>query len=147
MKVFLLKDVENVGCANEVIKVSDGYATNFLFPRQLAVEVTPANEVGLLKRIKVVANRKEVVLTKTSLLAEKIKGLKLVFTSKVHDGERLYGAVSACDIVDLLAAQGVSVSKNQIMFEKTIKTKGSHPVTIKLSNALQPTFTLKVVAE
>lgn len=147
MKVFLLKDVENVGLAHEMIKVSDGYAINFLFPHKLAVEVTPANEAGLLKRIKVVENRKEVVLTKTSMLAEKIKGLKLVFKSKVHNGEKLYGAVSACDIVDLLAEQGVSVSKNQIMFEKTIKTKGAHSVTIKLSNALQPTFTLKVVAE
>ena len=147
MKVFLLKDVQGVGLAGEIIKVSDGYATNFLFPRQLALEITPANEQGILKRMRVVENRKEVIVTKTSILAEKIKSLKLVLKAKIHDGEKLYGAVAACDIVELLAAQGVSVAKNQVMFEKTIKTKGTHPITIKLSNSLQPTCTLKVVAE
>ena len=64
MKVFLLKDVEQVGMAGQMIKVSDGYATNFLFPRKLAVEITPENEARFLSKIRVVEKHKEVVATK-----------------------------------------------------------------------------------
>jgi large subunit ribosomal protein L9 len=153
MKVFLVKDVEKIGMAGEIVKVSDGYAANFLFPRKLAVEVTPENEKGFANRLKVVEKRQEVIATKTSMLAERIKGLKITIKSKAHDLDpatstaRLYGAISAHEIVDALAAQGVAVSKSQIAFEKAIKTTGSHSVTLKLSNKLQPQFTVKVVAE
>jgi len=150
MKVFMLKDVENVGMTGEMLKVSDGYATNFLFPRKLAVEVTPENEKGFARRLKVVEKRQEVVASKTSMLAEKIKSLKLVYKTKIHkskEGEELYGAIRENVIVDLLAEQGVSVAKNQVQFDKPIKTTGLHSVIIKLSNQLQPKVSLKIVAE
>lgn len=147
MKVFLVADVAQLGLKGAIVKVSDGYALNFLFPRKLAIEVTAANEQDIIRRSKQVVVHKEVVQAKTSQLAERIKGLKPVMRLKVHDDNKLYGAVSALDIVEMLAAEGIVVAKNQIIFEKTIKTKGSHPVTVKLSNSLQPTFMLKVAAE
>lgn len=148
MKIFLLKDVPQVGMAGEIITVADGYAQNFLLPRKYGVEVTAHNEKGLLSRVRVIEHRKEVVATKTSMLAEKIKGLKPILKAKVHDGGRLYGAVAPHEIVELLAHEGVKISKNQVIFnEKSIKTQGVHPVTIKLSNSLQPVFSLKVVPE
>lgn len=147
MKVFLLKDVEKVGCAGEMIKVSDGFAVNFLFPRKLAIEITPLNEKSFAHRTKVVEKRQEVVASKTSMLAEKIKGLQLVFKRKMHDGEKLYGALTEGEIVDSLKEQGVSVTKSQVIFEKSIKAKGVFSVTIKLSSQLQPQVTVKVVAE
>jgi large subunit ribosomal protein L9 len=147
MKLFLLKDVLNVGMAHEIVDVSDGFARNFLLPQQAALEVTPHNETALRGRIRVVERRKEVIVSKTSLLAEKIKSLKLTLKAKVHDGDKLYGAIGASDIVDLLAVEGVRVAKNQIILDKAIKTKGVHTVVVKLSNTLQPSFPLKVVAE
>jgi len=147
MKVFLLKDVEQVGMAGQMIKVADGYAANFLFPRKLAVEITPENEAKFLSKIRVVEKHKEVVATKTSMLAEKIKHIELKIKRKLADGDKLYGAISAGDIVDLLAAEGVSVSKNQIEFDKSIKTKGTHEFTVKLSSTLKPTCKIKVLAE
>jgi large subunit ribosomal protein L9 len=147
MKLFLLKDIPNLGMAHEMVDVSDGFARNFLLPRQVALEVTPHNETALRRRMRVVERRKEVVVSKTSLLAEKIKSLKLTLKAKVHDGDKLYGAIAASDIVDLLAAEGVRVAKNQIIFDKAIKTKGMHTIVVKLSNTLQPSFSLKVVAE
>ncbi len=147
MKVFLVADVAQLGLKGAIVKVSDGYALNFLFPRKLAIEVTAANEQDIIRRSKQVVVHKEVVHAKTSQLAERIKGLKPVIRLKVHDDNKLYGAVSALDIVEMLAAEGIVVAKNQIIFEKTIKTKGSHPVTVKLSNSLQPMFMLKVAAE
>lgn len=147
MKVFLLKDVEHVGMAEQLVEVSDGYAHNFLIPRKLAIEVTPLNEVGLVKRLKRVDQRKEVVASKTSMLAERIKSLKPTLKAKIHDNDRLYGAISEKDIAAALAELGVSITPRQVIIERKIVTKGMHPVKIKLSNTLQPTFTLKVVSE
>lgn len=146
-RVFLTKNVEKLGFAGEIVKVKEGYATNYIVPNNLGVLVTPANESSLLKRVKTVENRKEAIATKTSMLAEKIKSLKLSIKRKMHDDDRLYGAVTQSDIVDLLAQEGVSVSKNQIIFDKNIKTKGTFDVTIKLSNNLQPVLKLKVQPE
>lgn len=147
MKVFLLKDVVNVGMAEQVVNVADGYANNFLIPHKLAVEVTKFNEAGLTSRIKTTHKRKEVIASKTSMLAERIKSLKPTLKAKVHDDERLYGAISEKDIAGVLGELGVSITPRQVIIEKRILTKGLHQVKIKLSNTLQPTFTLKVVAE
>ncbi len=147
MKVFLLKDIEKVGMAGEIIKVNEGFGRNFLIAKKLALEVTPENESGLTKRIKVVAQRKEVVATKTSMLAEKIKSLELVLKRKMHNGDQLYGSVAPQEIVDLLSEKGVSVAKNQVVLDKNIKSKGSYQIVIKLSSKLQPEVKLKVVPE
>jgi len=147
MKVFLLKDVERVGLAGEIIKVKEGYAANFLIPKKLAVEITPSNEKLYTTKIKVVEHRKEVVATKTSMLAEKMASLKLTLKRKMHDDGKLYGAISASEIVDLLSEKGFGVGKSQVDFDKSIKEKGTYQVTIKLSSKLQPKITLTIVPE
>ncbi len=147
MKIFLLKDVEKVGLAGEVVKVAEGFGRNFLIAKKLAMEVTPENEHGFKKRVQVIEHRTEVIASKTSMLAEKIKHLELTLKRKMHDGDKLYGAVSPQEIVDLLAEKGVSVSKSQIIFDKSIKTKGLHNIVIKLSSKLQPSIVIKVQPE
>ncbi len=147
MKVYLLKDVEKIGLAGEVLKVKDGFAANFLVPRKLAIEITPANEDFYKSRIKQVEHRKEVVSSKTSMLAEKITALKLVLKRKMHDDGKLYGAINAAEIVDLLKEKGINVSKSQVDLDKSIKTKGSFEVTIKLSSSLKPKISLQVLPE
>ncbi len=147
MKIYLLTDIERVGIAGEIIIVKDGFARNFIFPRKLGVEVTAANEAFYAKKAKSVHERKAVIATKTSMLAEKISGLTLKIQHKAHDDGKLYGAINATEIVDLLAKEEVNVSKNQVVFDKSIKETGLFDVTIKLSNKLQPKLKLKVSAE
>ena len=84
MKVFLLKNVERIGIAGEIIKVADGYAKNFLFPHKLGVEVKPENEKFYEQRVKQVENRKEVVSSQTSMLSEQINGKKFVLKKKLR---------------------------------------------------------------
>ncbi len=146
MRVYLLKDVEKVGFAGEIIKVKEGFAQNFLFPKKLAVEVTPENEKVYIQKIKTVENRKEAVATKTSMLAEKIKSLKFTIKRKMSE-DKLYGSISTGDVTELLETEGIKVSKNQVIFDKPIKTQGIYEVTIKLSNQLQPKLTLKISPE
>jgi large subunit ribosomal protein L9 len=147
MKVYLVKDVEKVGMAGEIVKVQQGFAANFLIPKKLGVIITPANEAFYTTKLKTVEHRKEVVSSKTSMLAEKIKQLTLTLKRKTHDDGRLYGAISGGEIADLLSKEGVSVAKNQVEFGKSIKETGVHHVVIKLSSQLQPQLTVKVVSE
>lgn len=147
MRVYLRKDVPNVGLAGDVIKVSEGYARNYLFPLKLAVEVTKESQAFYDKKTTGVVRKKEVLASKTSMLAEKIKSLKLTIKHKIHDDGKLYGAINSSEIVDLLAEQGVSISKSQVEFEHPIKEQGMYEITIKLSNKLKPTLKLKVASE
>lgn len=147
MKIYLLKNIERVGMAGEIIKVSDGYATNFIIPKKLGIEVHAGNEDSFKQKAKSIERRTEVIASNTSMLAEKIKSTTITLKRKLHDDGKLYGAVSAHEIVDLLADKGVSVAKNQVDISKSIKEKGVYQVTIKLSSRLQPQITLKVVAE
>lgn len=147
MKVFLLKDVERVGVAGEILKVSDGYAQNFLFPRKMAIQVTAQNEKFYEGKIKQVEHRKEVIASVTSMLAEKIKSTSLMLKKKTHDGGKLYASIAPSEIADLLAEKGISVSKSQIQIDKSIKTSGNYDITVKLSSRLQPVVKLKVVSE
>lgn len=146
MKVYLLKDVEKIGMAGEIVKVSDGYAANFLLPRKWGVQITPENESLYQAKRAQVEKREEVIATKSSMLAERIKALEVVVKRKLHDGDQLYGSVSPQEIVDALSEKGVSVAKNQVTFDKSIKTKGTHTVKIKLSSKLQPEIRVKVVS-
>lgn len=146
MKVYLLKDIEAVGMRGTIVNVTDGYAANFLFPKKYAVAVT-ANDESFKKMLRSGEVKKEVVASKTSMLAEHIKAIKITLKRKTHDKVKLYGSISTSEIADALAVQGIKVAKNQILFDKAIKEVGTYEITVKLTSKLQPTFNLKIVSE
>jgi len=113
MKIFLLKDIEKVGIAGEIVKVKEGFASNFLIPKKLGIIVTPANEKFYSTKVKDVVHRKEVISSKTSMLAEKIKNLVLTMKRKIHDDGRLYGAINGSEVAELLAKESISVANNR----------------------------------
>ena len=148
LRVFLLKDVEKVGIAGEIIKAAEGYARNYLIPKKIGVEVTSKNEASFVHRVKTIEKRKEAVSSKTSMLAEKIKAAQVVIKKKIHDNNQLYGSISPKEIAEELSKQhGISISNNQVIIDKSIKTKGLHSITIKLSSKLQPKLKVKIVPE
>ena len=147
MEVYLRKNVEKIGLAGEIIKVGDGFARNFLIPQGLAVEVTESNKSQYQSKIRKVENRKEVIATQTSMFAEKLNSVSLTLKRKMHDDGQLYGSINASEVVDALAEKGISITKSQVEFEKSIKSKGSFKVTIKLTTKLKATVTLNIVSE
>ncbi len=147
MKVYMLKDVEKVGMNGQIITVSDGYAQNFLFPRKLAIRVTEENIAFFQARQIKEKVTAEVVSSKAAMLAERIKNIQLVIKEKTHDDGKLYGSVSADEIVDLLKEKEISINKKQVDFPKAVKEVGEHKVTIKISSKLKPQLTLKVVSK
>lgn len=147
MKVYLLKNVAGTGKAGEIVKVKEGYADNFLIPHKLAEKITAQNESFYESRVKRVEHNKEEVCTKTSLLAEKIKDMRLTLKRKMHDDGKLYASVNALEVSELLAKEGVIVTKSQIKMEKTIKEKGLFSVVVKLTSKLQPKLELNIIPE
>lgn len=147
MRVYLLKDIENVGIAGTLVNVSDGYAVNYLFPHKLALKVEKNQEDFFKNKVLKAAVTKEVISSKLGMLAERIKSIHLSIKKRVHDDGKLYGAVSADEVVDLLKSKDVVANRKQIVFTKSIKATGEHAVGVKLNAKLVPEFTLKVVAE
>lgn len=147
MEVYLRKNIEKIGLAGEIIKVGDGFARNFLIPQGLAVEITATNKQQFQDKIRKVENRKEVIATETSMFADQLQNTSLVIKRKMHDDGQLYGSINASEIVEALALKGISISKGQVEFEKSIKSKGSFFVVIKLTSRLKPRLNVTVVSQ
>lgn len=147
MEVYLRKDVEKIGLAGEIIKVGDGFARNFLIPQGLAIEITSHNKSQYISKIRKVENRKEVIASQTSMFAEKLSTVDVILKRKMHDDGQLYGSINASEVVDALAAKGISITKSQVEFDKTIKSKGTFKVYIKLTTKLRPSITVTVISE
>lgn len=147
MEVYLRKNVEKIGLAGEIIKVGDGFARNFLIPQGLAVEITNHNKSQYLSKIRTVENRKEIIASQTSMFADKLSTVTLTLKRKMHDDGQLYGSINASEVVDALAEKGISITKSQVEFDKSIKSKGTFKVHIKLTTKLKPALSLTVIAE
>ncbi len=146
MKVILLQDVKNMGKAGNVVNVSDGYARNFLIPKGLVKEATPAN-MKELERIKA-ANAAILAenLESAQALEKKIAMLRVTIKTKGGEGGRLFGSITAKDIADALQQQhGIGIDKKKFILESPIKQTGEHVVEIKLFTNV--TAKLRVIVE
>ncbi len=145
MQVILLEDIDRVGKKGVIINVSDGYARNFLLPKKKAVEATPVNKKRLEEELKHAEARlekeKEVLLA----LAGKINNASVTIAQKVGEGDRLFGSVTAMDIVDALAKEGVHIDKKKIHIENPIKELGAFTVPIRLHPEITAELKVKVV--
>ena len=122
MKVYMLKDVEKIGMAGQIIKVSDGYAMNFLIPRKLARKIAENENQFFSQQKKREVVNKEILNSKVAMLAEKIRNLHLIVKERVHDDGKLYGAVGADEIVEILKEKDISINRKQVEFKKAIRT-------------------------
>ncbi len=133
MKVLLLEDVKAQGKKGEIINVSDGYAKNFLFPKNLAKEAT-AQVISEVKAKNDSAAYKKATEKKQAMeLAEKINGAVITFKTTGGADGRLYGAITTKDIADKVASQlGITVDKKKIVLSDNIKRTGEYAVKLKL---------------
>ncbi len=148
MKVLLLEDVKGTGKKDEIVKVSDGFARNFLFPKKLAVEATTATIKGAQKKKAAEDKREEEKKDAALALGKSLK--EKTVTLKVRSGEqgRLYGSVTTQEIADGLKAQhGIEVDKRKIELAEPIRQVGEAQVTIKLYPEVTTTMKVLVVAE
>ncbi len=146
-EVLLMSDVTNLGVAGDVVHVRDGYARNYLFPTGRGEPVTK-NALRKLEKLR--KEREELskiqraeALTKAS----KLKGLEITVTGRTVDETRLYGSVTAADIVEALAAKSIAVDRSQILVAEPFKEIGAFDVTVQLHPEVAETIKLTIAAE
>ena len=145
MEIILIKDVENLGYANDIVNVKPGYANNYLIPQGFAKAATASAKKVLAENLKQRAHKDAKILADAQALAEKLANLPLSFAVKAEEG-RIFGTITSADIAAALAEKGVEVEKKNITVE-AINTVGEYKATAKLHREVKAEITLSVVAE
>ena len=146
MKVILMEDVKSLGKKGEIVDISDGYARNFILPKNKGVEATAAN-LNTLKLKK--ANDEKVALENfenAKALGEKLSNASVEIKIKVGEGGKLFGSISSKEIAAAVKEQhGLELDKKKIVLDDPIKELGSHKVKIKLHKDVTANVTVNVI--
>jgi large subunit ribosomal protein L9 len=132
MEVILKEDVAKLGARGDVVRVAEGYGRNYLLPKKLAIEATPANR-AVIEQMKAAAVRR-VVREKgdAEKLAELLAGVSLSFTRKSGEHEQLFGSVTSADIARELEQKSFNIDRRKIQLDEPLKHVGEFSVPIKL---------------
>ncbi len=146
MDIILLQDVKSLGKKNEIVKVSDGYARNFIMPKKLGVEATKQNLYDLKLQQNAEEKKQKEILDKARELSKKIQASTVKLNIKVGEGGRTFGSISTKEIAAAVREQfGLDLDKKKLQLPEPIKNTGSYTVGIKLHPKV--TTELKVVIE
>ncbi|MBO5234983.1 MAG: 50S ribosomal protein L9 [Alistipes sp.] len=145
MEVILIKDVENLGYANDIVNVKPGYANNYLIPQGFAKAATAAAKKVLAENLRQRAHKDAKILADAQALAEKIANLPLTFAVKAEEG-KIFGAITSTDIAEALLEKGVTVDRKNVTVD-AIKTVGEYEASVKLHREVKATVKLTIVAE
>jgi len=147
MKIILMEDVPALGRRGEVRDVATGYARNYLLPKKLALPATPGNLQNLehLKRQRERAENKAREAAQAA--ADRIAALELAVATRASEDGRLFGSVSAQDVVEFLERQRIPVEKRRVLLEEPIKALGEYQVPIRLHHDVTATLRVAVTRE
>jgi len=148
MELILKKDVENLGFADDLVTVKNGYGRNFLIPQGYAVLATPSAKKVLNETMKQRAFKEKKVVDEAKTQAEKLNGLEIKITAKTGEGDKLFGSVTNADLADALEKEGVTIEKKYIITAGgAIKRTGQYDATIRFHRDVISNFTFEVIAE
>ena len=148
MKVILKDNIKGVGKKNEVINASDGYARNFLFPKNLAVEATPENMQKLNSQNQAKQYRKDVEKEQATLIAKKLESLTLEIKVQAGENGKIFGSVSSKEISESLEKQHkIIIDKKKIEIKEPIKVLGVRTVEARLFEGVTGKIKINVVAQ
>ena len=146
MKVILQQDVRGQGKKGQMVEVSDGYARNFLLPKKLAVTATPESINTMKQQEKAKKAQMAAEKAEAEAVAKKLEGLMVKISAKAGEGGRLFGAVTAKEISEALAAQhGLNIAKTKLVLEDPIKSCGSYSLKCKLGHEVTGVVNVLVV--
>lgn len=146
VRVILRDDVINLGEAGELVSVKPGYARNYLVPRGLATLATAANVKELEHHRRAIAEKVEKAAKEMKAEKKAIEKIKLSVEAQVGEEGKLFGSVTAMNIAELLAEQGVTIDRRKIDLKEPIKTVGDHKISLKLHREVTAEIKLKVTA-
>lgn len=147
MEVILRDHVEHLGARGQIVKVADGYARNYLLPRNLALVATEGNKKRVERERRIAEAREAEERAASEAIATRLTALELTFTRRVGETEQLYGSVTSQDIADALKAKGFEVDKRKILLPDAIKALGDVNVPVKLHREVTAQLKVTVAKE
>ena len=144
MKVVLLERVENLGAIGDVVSVKDGFARNFLLPRDKARRATSANLKAFELDRAAIEARNEKNKSEAQKVADKIDGQTYVMIRQAGETGQLYGSVAGRDVAEAVQAEGGKVERSQVVLNTAIKTLGVHEVQVRLHAEVSATVKINI---
>ena len=147
MEVILREHVDNLGKRGEIVKVADGYARNYLLPRNLALPATAGNKKHVERERRIMEARESEEKGQAEAIAARLSALDITIARRVGDTEQLYGSVTAVDIADFLKSKGFEIDRRKLILPEPIKAIGDHNVPLKLHREVTVPLVVHVVKE
>ena len=148
MQVILIQDVNNLGGINEVVNVKNGYARNYLFPRQMAVEASPSNMKQLDERLKQHKKKEEKMLAEVNKVIDVLKEAPVKLSAKTGTSGKIFGSVTTVQIARAIRDQkGYDIDRRRIQLVDDVKELGTYKAKIDFGNGQETEVELEVVAE
>jgi large subunit ribosomal protein L9 len=147
MDVILREDVEKLGARGQLVKVTPGYARNFLLPKKLAVAATESNKKIVEQERQAHLRREAKQVSEAADLGKMMGNVNIIIKQKAGENDQLFGSVTAKDIVDALELQNYTIDRRKILLDDPIKTLGDHKVSIRLHKDVTTEITVHVVKE
>ena len=147
MEVILREDIEKLGTRGDVVKVTSGYARNFLLPRRLAVAANDSNK-KIVEQERQAHLRKDAKLQADAAdLGKMMAGVEVTIAQKAGENDQLFGSVTANDIAVALEKQGYTIDRRKVHLEEPIKTLGDFKVTLRLHKDVSVEIPVHVARE
>ena len=145
MEIILIQDVANLGYKNDIVKVKDGYARNYLIPNKMAIIANDSNRKQLAENLKQQARKMAQMLADAQALAEKLAALTITVAVKANEDGKIFGTVTTAQIAEAIEAQGLNVDKKIITVD-AVKELGEHVAIARLHREVKAEIKLNVVA-
>lgn len=148
MEIILIKDVDNLGGANEIVKVRNGYARNFLIPQKYAVEASPSNRAQLEEKRKQLKKKEDKMLAEISQVIAKLKDGALKLGAKTGTSGKIFGSITSLQLSRAIREQkGYEIDRRKITIADEVKELGTYKATIDFGNGQNTEVEFEVVAE
>jgi len=148
MEVILIQDVDNLGALNDVVKVKNGYARNFLLPRKLAIENNPGNKKQLEEKLKQVAKKEGKMLAEVNNVIAKLNESPLKLGAKTGTSGKIFGSITALQLSRAIREQkGYEIDRKKINITDEVKELGTYKATIDFGNGHSTEVEFEVSAE
>lgn len=148
MEVILIQDVDTLGAANELVKVKNGYARNYLLPKKLAIEANPGNRKILEEKLKVQKKKEDQMLMEINNVIAKLNETSLKIGAKSGTSGKIFGSVTALQISRAIREQvGYEIDRKKISFPDEVKEVGTHKAHIEFGNGHTADVSFEVVSE
>ena len=147
MEVILREDVEKLGTRGQLVKVTPGYARNYLLPKRLAVAATDSNKKIVEQERQAHLRREAKLVADAGELAKMMSNVSVTIAQKAGENDQLFGSVTSKDIADALEQQGYTIERRKIVLEEPIKTLGEFKVPVRLHREVTTEVTVHVAKE